>query len=160
MCWPDSLEMKMTRPQFFFSIPGKYFRVRRTPLSTFTSKIRIQSASGISAKGLTSKMPRLFTKNRLDLADLSECNAAAYFRVNEHFARQLHKLLRLDLEALGVARQRCWPAIAGISIRAGGFWAPVSGGDFPISVSVERRLVRLLTETGSRVLGGAIRCSI
>jgi hypothetical protein len=24
--WPDSLEMKMTRPQFFFSIPGKYFR--------------------------------------------------------------------------------------------------------------------------------------
>jgi trehalose 6-phosphate synthase len=33
---------------------------------------------------------------RLDLANLSECNAAAYFRVNEHFARQLHKLLRLD----------------------------------------------------------------
>jgi hypothetical protein len=38
MCWPDLLEMKMTRPQFFFSIPGKYFRVRRTPLSTFTEK--------------------------------------------------------------------------------------------------------------------------
>ena len=54
--------MKMTRPQFFFSIPGKYSRVRRTPLSTFTSKSRIQSASGISAKGLASKMPRLFTK--------------------------------------------------------------------------------------------------
>jgi trehalose 6-phosphate synthase len=33
---------------------------------------------------------------RLDLADLSECNAAAYFRVNEQFARQLHKLLRRD----------------------------------------------------------------
>jgi trehalose 6-phosphate synthase len=33
---------------------------------------------------------------RLDLADLSECNAAAYFRVNEQFARQLHKILRLD----------------------------------------------------------------
>ena len=33
---------------------------------------------------------------RLDLADLSECNAAAYFRVNEHFARQLHKMLRRD----------------------------------------------------------------
>ena len=33
---------------------------------------------------------------RLDLADLSDCNAAAYFRVNEHFARQLHRLLRPD----------------------------------------------------------------
>src|SRR6202040_3369271 len=33
---------------------------------------------------------------RLDLADLSECNAAAYFRVNEQFARQLHKMLRPD----------------------------------------------------------------
>ena len=33
---------------------------------------------------------------RLDLANLSECNAAAYFRVNEQFARELHKLLRRD----------------------------------------------------------------
>jgi trehalose 6-phosphate synthase len=33
---------------------------------------------------------------RLDLADLSECNAAAYFRVNEQFARRLHKMLRQD----------------------------------------------------------------
>jgi trehalose 6-phosphate synthase len=33
---------------------------------------------------------------RLDLANLSDCNAAGYFRVNEHFARQLHKLLRPD----------------------------------------------------------------
>jgi trehalose 6-phosphate synthase len=33
---------------------------------------------------------------RLDLACLSECNAAAYFRVNEQFARQLHKMLRPD----------------------------------------------------------------
>jgi trehalose 6-phosphate synthase len=33
---------------------------------------------------------------RLDLADLSECNAAAYFRVNEHFARELNGLLRQD----------------------------------------------------------------
>ena len=33
---------------------------------------------------------------QLDLADLSECNAAAYFRVNEQFARQLHKMLRRD----------------------------------------------------------------
>ncbi|MGH6840318.1 MAG: alpha,alpha-trehalose-phosphate synthase (UDP-forming) [Methylocella sp.] len=33
---------------------------------------------------------------RLDLADLSESNAAAYFRVNEQFARQLHNLLRRD----------------------------------------------------------------
>src|ERR1700730_8835526 len=33
---------------------------------------------------------------RLDLANLSECNAAAYFRVNEQFACQLHKLLRRD----------------------------------------------------------------
>src|SRR3977135_3061915 len=33
---------------------------------------------------------------RLDLADLSECNAAAYFRVNEQFARQLHEMLRQD----------------------------------------------------------------
>jgi trehalose 6-phosphate synthase len=33
---------------------------------------------------------------RLDLADLSECNAAAYFRVNEQFARQLHTMLRQD----------------------------------------------------------------
>jgi trehalose 6-phosphate synthase len=33
---------------------------------------------------------------RLDLACLSECNAAAYFRVNEQFALQLHKMLRQD----------------------------------------------------------------
>ncbi len=33
---------------------------------------------------------------RLDLAKLSECNAAAYFRVNEQLARELHKLLRRD----------------------------------------------------------------
>ena len=33
---------------------------------------------------------------RLDLANLSESNAAAYFRVNEHFARQVHRLLRRD----------------------------------------------------------------
>jgi trehalose 6-phosphate synthase len=33
---------------------------------------------------------------RLDLADLSECNAAAYFRVNEQFAHLLHKMLRQD----------------------------------------------------------------
>ncbi|MGB6710209.1 MAG: trehalose-6-phosphate synthase [Methylocella sp.] len=31
---------------------------------------------------------------RLDLADLSECDAATYFRVTEQFARQLHKTLR------------------------------------------------------------------
>ena len=33
---------------------------------------------------------------RLDLADLSECNAAAYFRVNEQFAHLLHNMLRQD----------------------------------------------------------------
>jgi trehalose-6-phosphate synthase len=33
---------------------------------------------------------------RLDLANLSECHAAAYFRVNELLARQLQKLLRRD----------------------------------------------------------------
>jgi trehalose 6-phosphate synthase len=33
---------------------------------------------------------------RLDLANLSEPNAAAYFRVNERFARYLHKMLRRD----------------------------------------------------------------
>jgi trehalose 6-phosphate synthase len=33
---------------------------------------------------------------RLDLACLSDCNAVAYFRVNEQFARQLHKMLRPD----------------------------------------------------------------
>jgi trehalose 6-phosphate synthase len=33
---------------------------------------------------------------RLDLADLSESNAAAYFRVNEQFARQLHNMLCRD----------------------------------------------------------------
>jgi trehalose 6-phosphate synthase len=33
---------------------------------------------------------------RLDLADLAECNAAAYFRVNEQFACRLHKMLRRD----------------------------------------------------------------
>jgi trehalose 6-phosphate synthase len=33
---------------------------------------------------------------RLDLADLSECNDAAYFRVNEQFARRLAKMLRPD----------------------------------------------------------------
>jgi trehalose 6-phosphate synthase len=33
---------------------------------------------------------------RLDLACLSDCNAATYFRVNERFASQLQKLLRPD----------------------------------------------------------------
>jgi trehalose 6-phosphate synthase len=33
---------------------------------------------------------------RLDLANLSDSNSTAYFRVNERFARQLHKLLRRD----------------------------------------------------------------
>lgn len=33
---------------------------------------------------------------RLDLACLSDCHAAAYFRVNEHFARQLYRLLHPD----------------------------------------------------------------
>lgn len=33
---------------------------------------------------------------RLDLANLSDSNAAAYFRVNEQFARQLRKMLRPD----------------------------------------------------------------
>ncbi len=33
---------------------------------------------------------------RLDLASLSEDDSAAYFRVNEQFSRQLHKLLRPD----------------------------------------------------------------
>jgi hypothetical protein len=38
--------------------------------------------------------------------------------------------------------------VADILLR-GGFLAPVSGGDFPISVSAVQRPVRLLTETGS-----------
>ncbi|MGH6836308.1 MAG: alpha,alpha-trehalose-phosphate synthase (UDP-forming) [Methylocella sp.] len=33
---------------------------------------------------------------RLDLADLSQANAAAYFRVNEQFARQLHSMLHRE----------------------------------------------------------------
>ena len=41
------------------------------------------------------------------------------------------------------------PQFLAFRLLRGGFLAPVSGGDFPISVSVERRLVRLLTETGS-----------
>src|SRR5882762_9510327 len=62
MCCADSLEMKMMRPQFFFSMPGKSWRERRTPLRTFTSKKRSQSESGISRKGLGSKIPRLLTR--------------------------------------------------------------------------------------------------
>jgi hypothetical protein len=54
--------MKMMRPQFARFIAGSTSRARRTPLSTFTSKKRIQSASGISSKGFGSKMPRLFTR--------------------------------------------------------------------------------------------------
>src|SRR2546422_1013745 len=54
--------MKTTRPQFFRSIAGRYWRVTRTPLSTFTSKNRRQSASEISANGFASKIPRLFTR--------------------------------------------------------------------------------------------------
>src|SRR6267378_4978559 len=53
--------MKMTRPHFFFSMPGRKWRERRTPLSTFTSKKRSQSESGISRKGLASKIPKLLT---------------------------------------------------------------------------------------------------
>src|SRR6267378_3149738 len=54
--------MKMTRPHFFFSMPGRKWRERRTPLRTFTSKKRSQSESGISRKGLGSKIPRLLTR--------------------------------------------------------------------------------------------------
>src|ERR1700722_15383804 len=54
--------MKMMRPHFFFSMPGRYWRERRTPLKTLTSKKCIQSASGISANALGSKMPRLLMR--------------------------------------------------------------------------------------------------
>src|SRR5712664_1095219 len=54
--------MKMTRPHFFFSMPGRKWRERRTPLRTFASKKRSQSESGISRKGLGSKIPRLLTR--------------------------------------------------------------------------------------------------
>src|SRR6266404_101527 len=53
--------MKRMRPQFRSSIPARYCRESRTPLITFISKKRYQSASGISANGLGSKMPTLFT---------------------------------------------------------------------------------------------------
>src|SRR5438874_919086 len=43
-------------------MPGRYMRLRRTPLSTFTSKNRRQSSSGICSNGFGSKMPRLFTR--------------------------------------------------------------------------------------------------
>src|SRR6267143_163108 len=54
--------MKMTHPHCYFSMPGSKWRERRTPLRTFTSKKRSQSESGISRKGLGSKIPRLLTK--------------------------------------------------------------------------------------------------
>src|SRR6266404_6297251 len=53
--------MKRMRPQFRSSIPARYCRESRTPLITFISKRRYHSASGISANGLGSKMPTLFT---------------------------------------------------------------------------------------------------
>src|SRR5208337_4164916 len=62
ICSADSLEMKITRPQFLRSIPGRKWRVSRTPLRTFTAKKWTQSESGISRKGLVSKIPRLFTR--------------------------------------------------------------------------------------------------
>jgi hypothetical protein len=42
------------------------------------------------------------------------------------------------------------PQFLAFRLLRGGFLAPVSGGDFPISVSGVQRPVRLLTETGSR----------
>src|SRR5258707_5337610 len=62
MWYPLSLEMKMMRPQLRLRIEGRYSLERRAPLSTFASKNRCQSASEISSNGLTSKMPRLFTR--------------------------------------------------------------------------------------------------
>src|SRR5437867_10351615 len=44
--------MKTMRPQFRCFMPGRYARLRRTPLSTLTSKNRRQSSSGISSNGL------------------------------------------------------------------------------------------------------------
>src|ERR1700722_3524973 len=62
MWYPLSLEMKMIRPQFRLRIAGRYSRASRAPLSTFTSKNRSQSASVMSSNGLTSKIPKLFTR--------------------------------------------------------------------------------------------------
>ena len=52
----------MMRPQSARRIAGSTRRASRTPLSTLTSKKRIQSASGMSSNGLGSKMPRLLTR--------------------------------------------------------------------------------------------------
>ncbi len=52
----------MMRPQLRCFIPGRYWRLMRTPLSTLTSKNRRQSSSGICSNGFGSKMPRLLTR--------------------------------------------------------------------------------------------------
>src|SRR5882724_6879211 len=59
---PLSLEMKMMRPQLRLRMNGRYKRASRAPLKTLTSKKRFHSSSLISSKGLTSKIPRLFTR--------------------------------------------------------------------------------------------------
>ena len=48
------------------------------------------------------------------------------------------------------------PAIFAISVCAGGFWAPVSGRHFSISIWVGQRPVRLQTETGSHSACGGL----
>jgi hypothetical protein len=62
MCCADSLEIKMMRPQFFSSMPGRYARLSRTPLITFTSKKRSPIGVGDLEVRFTSKIHRLLTR--------------------------------------------------------------------------------------------------
>ena len=67
----------MMRPQLACRIAGRHSRARRTPLSTLTSKKRVQSASGMSSKALGSKMPRLLTRISMPGYCATRASAAA-----------------------------------------------------------------------------------
>lgn len=86
---------------------------------------------------------------RLDLADLSECNAAAYFRVNEQFARRLAKMLRPD-DIVWVHDYHFMPMASflrqlGCTNRIGFFLhIPWPGPDVATALPAYQRLIRSL----------------
>jgi transposase len=71
-----SLLMKTILPHPRSFMPDRYMRLRRTPLSTFTSKNLRQSSSVIWSNGFGSKMPRLFTRISTDVNFVPSRSAA------------------------------------------------------------------------------------
>src|SRR2546430_14722631 len=99
--------MKTMRPQFRCFIPGRYARLKPTPLSTLTSKNRRQSSSEISSNGFGSNIPRLFTRMSTDGNCWSSVSVAAAART-----------LRQGLGALGEE------VVSGLRFVCSDMWQP------------------------------------